>query len=79
MNYYGMKQIGTCNEMNKPSKRFFIYIQYYHKFVWMICGLRKLKQWMKMKLVGKVRGLLDDMWVWKDQIFRKVEFAEKYG
>jgi hypothetical protein len=45
----------------------------------MICGLRKLKQWMKMKLVGKVRGLLDDMWVWKDQIFRKVEFAEKYG
>jgi hypothetical protein len=41
--------------------------------------VKKVKQWMKMKLVGKVRGLLDDMWVWKDQIFRKVGFAEKYG
>jgi hypothetical protein len=29
--------------------------------------VKKVKQWMKMELVGK------------DQIFRKVEFAEKYG
>lgn len=66
--------------MNKPSKSFF------HLYsIQLIISLlddiwvKKVKQWMKMKLVGKVRGLLDDMWVWKDQIFRKVGFAEKYG